>query len=278
MTRGLFGAAVSLVVLLCATSTQAATRDDFPSCYGLMDRADLANTAPGRELFVIVDQTVPLDLSLKRSIHSKVHRFLQPGDRFTLLTFSAFAKNRYAAMPLTGKLDFPLDDDTRYRTSIAELKEFDHCMTQQKAYVDHTIDMKLKAALEDASTDLPNTELAGSLARFGTSVISHSAAPKVTVLVVSDMLENSDAATFYSHGQVIPINPQTALQSVQKAGLISDWNGATVYVIGAGLLPGDGYRSAQILHSLENFWADYFKQSDAELAGWGQPDLMTDLQ
>lgn len=267
-----------LVAIVTLSSAQAETRDDFPSCYGLIQQPDLASKAPAHELFVIVDQTVPLNLSLKRSVHSKVHRFLQPGDRFTLLTFSAFAKDRYAAMPLTGKLDSALDEDTRYRTSIPKLKKFDHCMQQQKAYVAHTIDVKLKAALENANTKLPNTELAGSLARFGQTLISQSDAPKVTVLIVSDMLENSDAATFYAHGQIQSIDAEASMAAVDKAGLISDWHGATVYVIGAGLLPGDGYRSAQVLHSLKTFWKDYLQRSDAELAGWGQPDLMVDLQ
>lgn len=280
MRVALFTGLVSALIMagVLSSSAQAARRDDFPSCYAILNRPDLAAKPARRELFVIVDQTVPLNRSLKRSVYRKVHRFLKAGDRLTLLTFSAFAKDRYAAMSLTGKLDYPLAKDVRYRTSIPALKKFDHCMQEQRHYVDHQVGEKLKAALDHASTNLPKTELAGSLAQFGRTLIGKSKAGHVDVLIVSDMLENSDVTSFYRHGHVKSIDAGDALKKIAGAGFISNWGNARVYVIGAGFAADRGYRGEDTLKSLEDFWRAYFQRSHARLAGWGQPELMTDLQ
>jgi len=260
------------------TLPPGAARDDFPSCYGLIDRPDLAQAPPGRALFIIVDQTVRLDPELRRGVHLKVQRFLHPGDRITLLTFSANAKGRYASMPLTGRLDPPLDEKVRYHVSVAKLKKFDRCMKKQWRYVRRTIDTRLEAAFGQAASNLPRTELAGSLARFGETVIARSRAARKVVLLVSDMFENSDIVTFYSRGAVRPIDIDHAIGRIKSAGLYADWRGAGVYVIGAGFIGGGGYRSEKLLRNLRRFWEAYLRLSNAELAGWGAPELLVELR
>jgi hypothetical protein len=123
---------------------------------------------------------------------------MSPGDRITLITFSAYAADRYASMSLTGQMDLPISNDERRQISIPKLKKFDSCMKLQQGFVHHTIDLKLKEAFDGASIDLPKTELTGSLANFGLNIIAKSAAKKKIVLIISDMLENSDVASFYS--------------------------------------------------------------------------------
>ncbi len=255
-----------------------AARDDFPSCYGLIDRLDLVLASPGRELFIIIDQTVRLDPELRRGVHLKIQHFLQPGDRITLLTFSANAKGRYAGMPLTGRLDPPLDEKVRYHVSVPKLKKFDRCMKKQRRYVRRTIDARLEAAFAQAASNLPKTELVGSLARFGETVISRSPAGRKVILLVSDMFENSDVVTFYSRGAVRPIDIDRAIGGIKSAGLYADWRGAGVYVIGAGFIGGGGYRSEKLLSNLRRFWEAYLQLSNAKLEGWGAPALLVELQ
>ncbi len=255
-----------------------APRDDFPSCYGLIGRPDLALAPPGRELFIIIDQTVQLDPELMRSVHLKVQRFLRPGDRITLLTFSANAKGRYASMPLTGRLDPPLDEKTRYHVSVPKLKKFDRCMKKQQRYARRTIADRLEAAFARAASNLPRTELAGSLAHFGETVIARSRAGRKVVLLVSDLFENSDVVTFYSRGAVRPIDIDHAIGGIKNAGLYADWRGAGVYVIGAGFIGGGGYRSEKLLRNLRGFWETYLQLSNAKLEGWGAPTLLVELR
>lgn len=271
--RSVIAKALTVCLIAGATSVaHSASRDDFPSCYGLLNGSG-EQTPADRELFVIIDQTLEFNVDLKRHVHNKVHEYLKPGDRITVLTFSAYAEGRYAQMPLTGKLDHELDEDTRFETGKTDLRKFDRCMQRQQAFVRTTIDNTLKSAFTDASTDLPKTELMGSLSNFGQGVISTSRTPKKTVLVVSDMMENSEALTFYRNGGIANLNVTEMLKQAKDAGLLSVMDGASINVIGAGISGSDGYLSQSAMQNMQAFWSGYFEESGGSLVGWGQPQL-----
>ncbi|WP_150912174.1 hypothetical protein [Marinobacter halotolerans] len=271
--RSGFVRTLTACLIVGATSVaHSASRDDFPTCYGLLGKAAQEQSAK-RELFVVIDQTLEFEVDLKRHVHAKVHEYLQPGDRISVMTFSAYAKGRYAQMPLTGKLDHPLDEDTRFDTGKSDLRNFDRCMERQKSFVKAKIDEVLKAAFEHASSNLPKTELMGSLVNFGEGVISPSKAPEKSVLIVSDMMENSEAVSFYRNGGIQNLDIEDTLRKTEEADLISNMGGASVNVIGAGISGNDDYLSQTAMRNMQSFWTGYFERSDASLAGWGQPQL-----
>jgi hypothetical protein len=274
---GIAKALTACLIAGAASVAHSASRDDFPTCYGLLG-GSIEQQPAKRELFVVIDQTLEFNVDLKRHVHSKVHEYLQPGDRITVLTFSAYAEGRYAQMPLTGKLDHELDEDTRFDTGKTDLRKFDRCMERQKAFVRGTVDKTLKAAFAEASTDLPKTELMGSLVNFGEGVISTSQTPEKAVLLVSDMMENSEAVSFYGNGGIANLDVQQTLSKTKDAGLLSSMGGASVNVIGAGISGNDGYLSQTAMQNMQTFWKNYFEQSNAQLAGWGQPQLFAPIQ
>ena len=58
--------------------------------------------------------------------------------------------------------------------------------------------------------------------------------------------------------------------------LLADFSGARVYVHGAAFVPTqnkNGYRSGKMIQNLESFWKTYFSKSNADLAGFGNPEL-----
>ncbi|MGM0767900.1 MAG: hypothetical protein ACQEV6_07740 [Pseudomonadota bacterium] len=281
IARGLLkiaGRALPFTALALSTSLAIASpRDDFPSCYSVLGNEAPESQAPARELFVIVDQTLTLNVDLKRHAHEKIHEYLTPGDRFTLLTFSAYAQGRYASMPLTGKIDHRLSDDQRYVIGSTKLRAFDSCMAKQKTFVRKRIDASVKEAFEQASTGLPKTELMGSLANFGNGIISQSDARQKVILIVSDMMENSEAISFYGRGGIKNLDIQSSLEKVRKHGLLSNLEGANVNIVGAGISGNDGYLSQSTMRKMKDFWAAYFEQSGARLTGWGQPELFGGL-
>lgn len=268
---------LAIVLFAGITSIAHAARDDFPSCYGQLGNDQIPQTEQ-RELFVVIDQTLPFDVDLKRHAHAKVHEYLQPGDRITVLTFSAYAKGRYAQMPLTGQIDYQLDEDTRYNTGKPSLRKFDRCMQRQGNFVKATIDKVMIKAFEKASSDLPKTEIMGSLVNFGAGVISRSKAQEKVILVVSDMMENSDTVTFYGSRGVTHFDVKATLARAGKAGLFSDLAGANVHVIGAGISGNDHYLSQTMMSKMQTFWAGYFEKSGATLIGWGQPQLFSPIR
>ncbi|GAA3949571.1 hypothetical protein [Allohahella marinimesophila] len=264
------------LLLLISAQVSADARDDFPSCYTVLDKPRQAQ-ASARELIVIIDQTVKLNVALKRHVHATVNGFLQPGDRFTLLTFSAYAQSHYASMPLSGATDVPLDEDTRYHTSLTSLRKFDRCMARQGKMVRRSIDQAIKTALDGADDSLPRTEVAASLAEFGDSVIAVSTAPRRVVLLVSDMLENSATASFYRNGELAELEVEAALTTTASAGALSNWREAEIYIIGAAYSPDGVYRTRPVLDSLRQFWTAYLEKSNARLLGWGQPELLAQI-
>lgn len=269
-------ALATCLVAGAATAAHSDSRDDFPTCYSVLGVSD--QQPASRELFVVIDQTLEFNVDLKRHVHSKVHEYLQPGDRITVLTFSAYAEGRYSQMLLTGKLDHELDEGTRFGTSKTALRNFDRCMQRQRNFVRGTVDETLKTAFDDASSDLPKTELMGSLANFGHGAIDPSPAHEKSVLIVSDMMENSEAVSFYGNGGIGNLNVEAILAKTEEAGLLSQMGGASINIIGAGISGNGGYLSQTAMQNLQRFWSLYFEKSGAELFGWGQPQLFGSIR
>lgn len=265
-----------LLSLLGIVPAQAAERDDFPSCYGMLGDTAPAVPAAARALFVIIDETVAADESLKRAVVDKTMRYLRPGDEIIVARFAAYIGDHYTQLPLKGQLDPALSEEARFAISKRSLYGFDACMSKQTSFVKQRI---TTAILESFKPDeeIPKTELLGNLSSLS-EVVAGNDAPQKTVLLFSDMLENSDLTTFYRQGAVRTIDPEAELAKLNDSGFQADWGGAGIYVIGAGLV-GDGsaYRSKQALSALRAFWKAYFQRSQASLEGWGEPMLMVDL-
>ncbi len=68
---------------------------------------------------------------------------------------------------------------------------------------------------------------------------------------------------------------------MRRTHLISDFGGASLYVVGTGIVTGKNsttYRDPKILISLKNFWEEYFSKSNANLVELGQPALKNDIK
>ena len=273
---------VAAASLLVAVTAHSAQRDDFPSCYGMLGTsAPQQAEASNRELFVVIDQTLNPTVAIKRSVHRQVHAFLQPGDRLTLVKFSAFLADNYTDVVLTGQLDRPLNDDSRHSISKKLLKRFDVCMNKQKVHAKKKVDQTLAETFGREDLNIPKTELIGNLSTLSESLVAGSTADRKVVLLFSDMLENSDISSFYQKGSLRKIDPQAELAKFKAETLMGDWAGAEIFVIGAGLLPAkyaDAYRSENRMRPIRKFWDEYFLSSNAQLKGWGQPALLKQIQ
>ncbi|MFC0338253.1 hypothetical protein SAMN05421848_2379 [Kushneria avicenniae] len=256
----------------------ADTRDDFPSCYQTLGKDAPQQGAPERELFVLIDETVDADERIQQSVIEKTLRFIRPGDALEVVRFAAFTGDHYSRLMLKGRIDERLSEDQRYSISKRALNSFDSCFQRQATYVKRQLGKAINDSFGD-HPDIPKTELAGNLAAISTLVRNSEAEQKV-VLLFSDMLENSDLTSFYQRGNVRTIDPDQELARLDRAGLESEWDGARVYIIGAGLIAQGNkaaYRSERTMDRLKTFWAGYFERGNAHLEGWGSPMLLEDL-
>lgn len=270
-----------LLLLVGATAlVQAASRNDIPACY---DFAKLSHYRPadsGRELVIIIDQTVKVPREIKNASWQQILRFTQPGDRVVLYQFSALLQNNFMQRLFDGQLD-PLLADKKIRDSLGmeSLKSLDQCLGQQKVYFGKTIGGLMAKSFAEQGNNIAKSEILDSLKRISDDLAQDKAASR-TIFLISDMLENSAFDSFYHNNTMRLISPDKVLQLVKQQNLLTDFRGAKVFIAGAGLIDTEAknnYRSGKMLQQLEAFWRGYFTASNAEVVSFGAPALNVDL-
>jgi hypothetical protein len=273
-------AAAALAALGLGAGAIAAPANQIPSCY----TAGKLEVAPGpvqRAFFIVLDETVVLDDSLKRSLWELVKPLVAPGTEVSVYRFSAYSQGKYLDVVASGVLETPIPAKVRDSVSVPKLKTFDACMNGQAQYGLTLTRNAIGKVLADSSFDLAKSDIDGSLFALS-KVVKESKAPIRTVLLVSDMLENSTVSSFYQNKGVRNVDPAAELKKVEAAKLFGDFGGASVYVMGAGLIqvaPGGKapaqYRDTKTMSSLQQFWSGYFERSNARLEAFGTPALLS---
>jgi hypothetical protein len=278
--------AVAAGVLLFAGSAQSAVTT-IPSCYTALGVSPPPATSQTR-IFVLVDQTVALDPSLKDSLVQNALALVQPGNAFEVTVFSAYNQGRYMDTVAQGALERPLPPARRNATGSEDLENLNICLTRQFNYGRRLMASTILKSLGASSPALSRSDILGSLVEAGRHIRDDPAQRKV-VLVASDMLENSVVTSFYRHGGVRTVVPAQELQKVRAAGMLADFGGAEIYVLGGAMLPLDKasaetdataqtYRSPVTLRALRDFWTQYFALSQARLVEFGEPALLSPVR
>ncbi|RRV47143.1 hypothetical protein [Pseudomonas sp. p106] len=270
-----------ILALALPCAALAAERNDLQSCYTRNGLADIKPAASGRELVVIIDQTIPMPEDLQRSSWGQIDRFVQPGDRVRLYTFSAFLPGEYQRLVYAGELDMPLQGEVRDDVNMRKLRGLDQCLATQKKAFQAGFGGLFVKGLRDARQDIPKSEIMNTLRRVGEDMSKEQGVQERVVYLISDMLEHSDYTSFYAANQIKQLNVSKELKLAQSKGLYADLQGARVYVSGAGLVTDavkHAYRSGKTMDALNDFWAQYLNASNATLEGFGTPSLSTDLR
>ena len=266
--------------LALASTTFAAERNDLPSCYKKAQLVDAIPASSGRELVVVVDQTIPMPEDIQRDSWVKIKNFVQPGDSVKLYSFSAFLPGEYLRLLYSGTLETEPSAETRDSESARKLRTLDLCLAQQGKAFDSGFGKAFVGGLRGASSDIPKSEIMNALRKVGEDM-GKSGQGEHVLFLISDMLEHSDYTSFYATNQIKNLNVKDEISKAQKNDLFADLNGARVYVTGAGLVT-DGvkqaYRSGKTMDALEAFWADYILQSNGTLEGFGAPSLSVSLE
>ena len=265
--------------LLCG-SALAGQGDSIRTCY---DNKVIAAPAIAleTEIFIAIDQTTPLNPSLRQAVADNIKPFLAANDGFNILTFSAYTQGHYTELLVSGKLDANLDPILRNDIPKPALSKFDQCMAHQPPLAAQLAGTALRAAFDGTTSEIAKSDVLASIKAISVLVQQSKAKNKI-VLLVSDMLENSSISSFYAdHGlSVRKIDPAKELQLVEQNQLFGDFGGARLYVLGAGLLNDDAkqnkrYRDPKTMQALSSFWKSYLEKSKAQLIEFGQPALLS---
>ena len=276
----------ALAVGACiASHAWAGIANDIPSCYAA-NKLQIASPLPQTELFVIIDETTPLDPKLQDAVRENVGRILKPGSAYVVAGFSAFSQGRYLEVLSAGTLEGPIEESVRDDISVKRLRTFDECMSGQLSFGRKAAAAAINKALASSTSALAKSDILGSLKELSERVRQSQAASKI-VFLVSDMLENSSISSFYASNNVRLIDPAAEMKKARDAHFIGDFGGARVFVLGGALITENlngkaqantAYRNPKAVDQLHQFWDSYFEASHAKLAEFGAPALVSPVQ
>jgi hypothetical protein len=272
--------AIALAALLCGwgCAAEAGTLNEVPSCYAAAKITPEDQRGYSRLLYVLIDQTVTWNRDIESSIMDNLNANLTPGTKFVIADFSALAQGRYLQVLHTGIIEAPMPPQQVGNTPIDAAKVLNACLIGQRVYAVRLADEAAVAALTGSSGSLANSDILLTLQQVSAAIADDPAADKA-LLLASDGLENSAVTSFYHHGAIRDIDPARELARAEAAGLVGNFGGAKIFVIG-GALPPPGqaaYEGPVVLQDLAAFWAQYFEQSDAKLVAFGEPALLQPL-
>jgi hypothetical protein len=264
---------------------QAGVANDIPSCY-VANKMKVAVPTTETEVFILIDQTTPLDTGLQDAVRENVGRLVKAGSAFVVASFSSFGQGRYLEVLSAGTLEGLIDAKLRDDISVKVLRNFDACMAGQADFGRNSAATALNKALSGSSPEFAKSDVMGSLKELSSRVKQSTAKDKI-VFLVSDMLENSGISSFYASKNVRAIEPAAELKKAQEAQVVGDFGGARVYVLGAGLVQDNVggknkdsgvYRNPKTMAALRQFWNSYFETSHAKLAEFGAPALLSPVK
>ncbi len=271
----------SLIVLTLGAfmSFGATAKTSVPSCYSSNKIEYKESTKV--ELFVFLDQTVKIDDKLKSSVYSNVSKFLTPENAVTIAQFSAFSEGRYLDVLYTGLIEDEPDDNFKNNESVKLVKKMDECLSKQKKYAVSWAKKSMDESFATSESGLGKSDILASLKALG-DLVSKSKAERKVILLVSDMLENSSVTSFYTAKGIRKIEPEKEMRIIESEKLLSDFNGASVYIMGAGLINEEGalkgvYRDPKVMSKLKDFWIEYFSKSKGKVEEFGAPALLKNV-
>jgi len=226
----------------------------------------------------LIDQTTIIDKKMMKYTYQNMLHFMKNGNKVTIASFSSNSGGKYTDVVYSGELEHLMSKKESYEVSKKLLRKYNTCMKGQHKFAKKKAKKALIGVLKGASKQMPHSDIIKSLTNISKDMIKESKAKEKIVLLVSDMLEHSSITSFYRQGRIKHIDVKKEFDKINKSQYVADFDGAKIYVIGAGVLPKNGYRDAKTLKNLTDFWEHYFKGTNGELKEIGTPMLLKDIE
>jgi hypothetical protein len=281
VARAALGGSLALWGVLFTVSARAGLVNDVPSCY-VAERMPYKPAPPSHLIYVLLDETVRLVPDLQASVLRNLDGVIGPGTKFVIAEFSAYSEGRYLSVVHTGIVEPPLTAREQGNVPLARLPAFQTCLREQQGYAVHMANQTVQAIFQGSTATLGHSDILAALDTISDAIRLEPEQVRV-LLLVSDGLENSSITSFYAHRTARRIDPHAEMAKAKAAGVVGDFGGAMVYVLGGAMMPPatagtrqerEGYRDAQTLGSLKEFWSEYLAASHANLVEFGEPALL----
>jgi len=266
-----------ILLTLMTLSALLLARNDVPSCYKALKIEDPDPTSQ-KELFILIDQTTPIDKNMMIYTYKNMMKFIKNGYAVSIASFSSNANGKYTDVAYSGKLEALLPRSAKHDIAKKALRKYEGCMNGQYRFAKKKATKALVSTLKGANKKLPHSDILKSIDDIAKHIILPSQAKEKVVLLVSDMIEHSSITSFYAKGSLRKIKTKTEMDTLRKSNYLANFDGAKIYVIGAGMVGKNSYRDSKTLQSLTDFWTAYFQAVNAKLQAIGTPMLLEDVE
>ena len=233
---------------------------------------------PDNALYVLIDQSVGFDNNIKTRIIQSINDWLlEPGREIEITRFSSAVIGRYSEVVIKGRFD--PEPDEKF---LNNLKRSDWIKFSKNYHSNHFLAMQqvniaIDRIFKDSQPTIAKSDIVSTIFEYSDH-IKKGDANKKTLLIISDMFENSKITSFYENGHVRSINPSMELQKVKLMNMLPNFgNNVTVYIVGLGYYwGGDGSKKETYLdpvriNNIKLFWQNYFNDSKVGIGEMGCP-------
>ena len=119
-----------LLFTLLTLSVLLLARNDVPSCYKALKIED-PNPTSQKELFILIDQTTPIDKNMMIYTYKNMMKFIKNGYAVSIASFSSNANGKYTDVAYSGKLEALLPQSAKHDIAKKALRKYEGCMNGQ---------------------------------------------------------------------------------------------------------------------------------------------------
>lgn len=245
------------------------------SCYDAVDYIKPMDNSPERALYLLIDQTTPLNKEMQKRVSGLLEGWGKAGDLVKVAQFSANMEGRYPQVVFNQKADKMPSDKYLWQLRWQDKKDMLACIEQQKSDFKMAVKAAVDGSLKGISSKIPKTELLFSLKELSKQIIMKDEAAHQVVVLISNGMENSGEMSFYKGKKIKSLPTQKTISKIRRKGLIGHWRGADVYIYGLGIIENKKtYVKAAQLKQLRAFWERYFVEGGGKVKAVGMPELL----
>lgn len=230
---------------------------------------EMSGNEKEREVFIIIDQTTPFPENIRKNVIVNVFGLIKPKTTVNLFTFSEYTKGKSISLIDRYYFHPQLTKNQRYEMGKKSLRNFDQCFESQNMGMKKKLASDMLDNFKEDKESSSKSEILYTLRKISNKAVKVSRTKQKIVVIVSDMLENSNFTSFYNK-ELKFINIDKQLNIIKKHRLFGDFDGADVIVVGAGIVDKENYRDGEDFDNLEEMWKEYFKNSNAKLITFQQ--------
>lgn len=246
------------------------------SCYASIQPA-FSSPLQAHTLYILVDQTAPLTPVMQQNIQSLVAGWPRQNERVKIIRFSATLAGEFTETVLDTYREAAADEEYLYNLRDQDKSNLLNCLSRQQNESGSSVNRTLEKLWVTLKPQLGKADILAPLKRIAESAVRQDPSSNKTILVISSGFEKSDIADFTKRKRKGDVDPVTTLKRLEDKNLLTDWQGANIYMYGLGL-PKDrkSYVRNAVVTPLRQFWQIYFEASKGRVKELGAPAILSD--